>query len=363
MPVPVPRHIRPPAHPVHKRGNDIDNAKSSVFQQLTHTLPVSPSGPPPSFGTREEWINSLPSWRKLKPRRIWEDDNARIGEGRGELNFPEGLTVAANASVIKGTHAQACIPPLFTLVRNSSLAPVVPQTDMLQGCDEDADDEMSSDYSVMGHGQYENESQWSASSPTAKVDNEMDMTVAPQYDMEEDRPGWHRDDCAVFEEQVYQRGAFSPIFEDDDDSPQMVDGPDVASSPLGPATPFGEFVDRAVAAAEPYPSLGGLHPAADIVEHTSQYQSVDGVVGVYHERQTSQDESKAVASALDPAATISSTTVSYKKFAEPLADWVALYVWKMCTTGMGLLSEFTPVKYVFHLKECLDMFTYIISKQ
>src|ERR1700734_1823052 len=230
MPVPVPRQSNLPAHPVYKRGNP----KSSVFQQLSHTLPVSPTGPPPSFGTREEWINSLPSWRKLKPRRIWEDDNTRIGEGRGEQNFPEGLTGAANASVIKGTRAQAGIPPLFTLLQNSSIVPEASQTEMRQGCDEDADDEMSSDCSVMDQGQYDNESQWSASSPAANVDDEMDVPDVHQYCVAEERPGWHRDDGVIFEEQSYERGAFSPVYEDD--SPQMVDGPDVASSPIGPAT-------------------------------------------------------------------------------------------------------------------------------
>jgi hypothetical protein len=209
---------------------------------------------------------------------------------------------------------------------------MVPQIDVRQGCDEDADDEMSSDCSVMDQGQYDNGSQWSASSPVANIDDEMDAAQAPQYGVAEDRPGWHRDDGVVFEEPPYERGAFSPVYEDD--SPQMVDGPDPASSPIGPATPFGEFVDRAVAAAT---SPEGFRSVTEMVQHESQYQFA------------CQDEPKLVAPMLEPIVT-PSTTVSYKKLAEPLADWVASYVWKVCTTGMSLPSEFVLDKYAFHPK-------------
>jgi len=332
MPVPVPRQSKLPAHPVFKRRNNVDNAKPSVFQQLTRTLPVSPVGPPPSFGTREEWINSLPSWRKLKPRRIWEEDNSRVGEGRGEHCFPERLTSAANASVIQGTHAQARIPPLFTLFRDSDLAPVTLQTGVRQGCDEDADDEMSSDCSIMDHGQSDNGSQWSASSPAANVD-ELDVADASQYNVAEDRPGWHRDDGVVFEEQPYEKGAFSPVYEDD--SPQMIEGPDVGSSPIGPATPFGEFVDRAVAA-HTYISPEVLYSRTDL---PSEYHPIEEVPGCDHHYQDCQDDLKVAVPMLEPVV-VPSTTVNYKKLAEPLADWVALYIWKMCTTGIGLSSEF-----------------------
>lgn len=348
MPVPVPRQSKLPAHPVFKRGNDIDNAKYSVFQQLTRTLPVSPVGPPPSFGTREEWINSLPSWRKLKPRRIWEDDSTRVGEGRGEQRVQEGLTGAGNASVIKGTHAKACIPPLFTFLQDSGFTPVVPQTDVRQGCDEDADDEMSSDGSVMDQGQYDNGSQWSASSPAANIDDEMDVAQAPQYGVAEDRPGWHRDDGVVFEEPLYERGAFSPVCEDD--SPQMVDGPDPASSPIGPATPFGEFVDRAVAAAETYTSPGGFLYSTEMMHHESQYQLADEAPDVDHQYLACQEEPKPVAPFLEPVVT-PSTTINYKKLAEPLADWVTSYVWKVCTTGMSLPADFVLDKYAFYSRD------------
>lgn len=269
----------------------------------------------------------------MKPRRIWEDDNTRVGEGRGEQKFPEGLPGAGHASVIKGTHPQAGIPPLCTLLQNSGFAPVAPLVDMRQGCDDDADDEMSSDCSGMDQHPCDNESRWSASSPAATVD----AADVSQYSVAEDRPGWHRDDGIVFEAQQYERGAFSPVYEDD--SPQMIDGPDVTSSPIGPATPFGEFVDRAVATADSYTSLDGSN---DLPRSESPYHFADDIRGQYQEC-----EDKVAAPMLGPVV-VPSTPINYKKLAEPLADWVASYVWKMCTTGMSLPSEFVLNGYVLH---------------
>lgn len=343
MPVPVPLLSKPLAHPVFKpsqTGGNPGNAKHSVFQHLSHTLPISPIGRPPSFGTREEWINSLPPWRKSKPRGIWEDD-ARIGGARGELNFSEGFMEAPNASFVRGTHAHVRLPPLCTL-QYSSFTSVSPETGLRQRCDEEADDEMSSDCSLMDQCHYDNESQWSASSPNERV--EMVASEA-QFGMVEDRPGWHRDDGVVFEEQVYEKGAFSPIYEDD--SPQMLDGPDATSSPIGPTTPFGEFVDRVVAASQPYTSLEAFHVADDLVEHEGHYQYTDTAHGRYYQYPPYQDDVKELPPAPEPKVATPSTTISYKKLAEPLADWVATYVWKVCTTGMSLPSDLIVPRCVF----------------
>jgi hypothetical protein len=38
-----------------------------------------------------------------------------------------------------------------------------------------------------------------------------------------------------------------------------------------------------------------------------------------------------------------SPTPSYKKVADPLAEWVATFVWKVCTTGMCLHTQYTYV--------------------
>lgn len=324
MPVPVPRNSKLSVH----KQDEVSRLKPSVFQQLTHTLPATPAGPPPSFGTREEWINSLPSWRKLKPRRIW-DDTAIVGEGCAKQDFPEGLTGAGNASVIKGTHAQACIPPLFTLYNSSLASPHYP-------CDADADDEMSSGYSVMDH-VHDNESQWSASSPSNEL-AEMEMSDEAHYGAAvEERPGWHRDDGVVFEEHVYEKGAFSPVYEDD--SPQMVDGPDATSSPIGPTTPFGDFVDRAVSAVEPY----SAH--SSVAEMDSEYLTKESM-HAYSQYSADYDDCKA-SEPIPKAIVVSSPASDYQKLVGPLSEWVSTFVWKVCTTGMSLPSESVLQKYAF----------------
>src|SRR5882762_5781746 len=103
MPVPVPWHTT--AHPVVKssyHSGDLPQSRLSIFDNLTHSLPLPPAGPPPSYGTREEWISSLPSWRRNKTRRIWEEDESQHHTGREFRDFHFGLTDAGNALVIKG---------------------------------------------------------------------------------------------------------------------------------------------------------------------------------------------------------------------------------------------------------------------
>jgi len=329
MPVPVPRLSKPLAHPVIKRHRLADPDHINSFQNLTRTLPVSPTGPPPSFGTREQWINSLPSWRRTKPRRIWEDDS-RFAEGCDGQGFQQGLIVADNASVIKGARAQACIPPLFTLFQDPSLSVVSPATHFRQGCDGDADDEMSSDCSVLDQGQYDNESQWTASSPV-RCEVGMDVEVHTEL-------VWgHTDPAVVYHEQLYERGAFTPIFEDESGVQ------DVASSPMEPepVTPFGDFVDRAVAADahvghdNGYVAVGpGLpEPHYDYHDKFCGPQCYLAQPCVPFTEQVK--EAPAPAPAPEPVIT-PSATAAYKRLAEPLADWVANYVWKFCTTGTNL---------------------------
>ena len=109
MPVPVPRaHISPP-HIVNKKRHSHSSASYSCQNS---GLLQSPIGPPPSFSTRDKWSASLPSSRRARPRRIWEDDS-RSAERGIEQGFTGGLAVAHNASAIKGPHAQASIPPMY----------------------------------------------------------------------------------------------------------------------------------------------------------------------------------------------------------------------------------------------------------
>ncbi|XP_006459928.1 hypothetical protein AGABI2DRAFT_184434 [Agaricus bisporus var. bisporus H97] len=273
MPVPVPRFSNPPSHPVVKRKQS--QTQVADLQSLTSTLPPCPTGPPAAFSTREEWIKSLPAWRREKPRRIWEDDLRLVDST--ELGFPRGLTAAGDAPVIKGTYAEACLPPLRSLLNRFT------PTRCTSDNSNDDDDDMDSDCG----------------------------TCLPGY---EDRsPG------------------------------------DPVSSPLGPITPFGIFVDRAVGDAHIYPSCEKIYPGEMAMQSSAFRQSKDGGNGTFAPFAFNV-EVEVPKEPLPAAETVaSSINVQYKKLAEPLANWIADYVWKVCTTGLSLPASFVthscPVQY------------------
>ena len=97
MPVPVPPYSRPPAHPTDKLKRHSDPARYT-------SLPTSYS------------LDSLDTQRSAshRPHRIWEEELPTF-----HLGFPQGLTTAANAGVIKGARAQACLPPITSLARRN----------------------------------------------------------------------------------------------------------------------------------------------------------------------------------------------------------------------------------------------------
>jgi hypothetical protein len=324
MPVPVPR--KPVAHPVikHNRPGDEDNLNPSVFQNLTQSLPAPPTRPPPSFGTREEWINSLPSWRRTKPRMIWYDSQVSLyPEDRNEDRFQEGLAAAVEASAIKGNSAQACLPPFLTLVVNDDIVPVGSPTatsDLFSGFDGEADDEMSSESSVQGLSPSDSIDGWTVSSP---VDRGNKDSIIQQHflDITDASHGSHPPS---------ERGSFTPILEEQS-TQETVDI--VLGTPI---TPFGEFVDRAVAAAAPQdfttavrcPDTNNRCP--DDVRYPADCQSGGRQQPEHHKELVPEP-------VITPVA-----TPAYKKLAEPLSEWVANYVWKVCTTGMSLPPAYTP---------------------
>ncbi|KAI0033355.1 hypothetical protein K488DRAFT_77967 [Vararia minispora EC-137] len=332
MPVPVPLVSQPPAHPVHKRFNSHSGAPHPSIHTLTHSLPHPPPGPPPSYGTREEWISSLPDWRRNKPRRIWEEDDTHTAAMKG---FLPGLTNAANASVIKGPRAQACIPPQISLIDRPSLATNLAAARSLHDDLELPDDEeMDSSF------EYDVESQWSAHS-YGSDENTMDVDV-DGFDLRHRRTASAGQVvsgiAAAYSAPAihYDRGAFTPVFEAP--SPDHDDRADPGSSPLGPVTPFGEFVDRAVASVSydrnPFPSanvaaLPSYVPKADLA-------FAHPVLPPFQPHQEPDH-----ASVAEPTSA-SSSAVDYKRVADPLADWMAMYVWKVCTTGMSLPYKYQP---------------------
>jgi hypothetical protein len=226
------------------------------------------------------------------------------------------LTAAVNAPVIKGSHAEACLPPLYTLF--GQLSP--PE----RGVDGE-DDDMGSDYS-MDYSHLDNQSQWSASSPPREMDDSDIVNRQPHDSHMCGDPGYHYPS--------HQRGSFSPVY--DDRSPE-----DPVSSPLEPITPFGIFVDRAVADPSVYPSCEQTYPA-EIAVQTVAFEEPKDLAhqgfAPFALKDTFGDHPKEPAPAAENVA--SSINAAYKKLAEPLASWIADYVWKVCTTGLSLPPPF-----------------------
>lgn len=340
MPVPVPINHRGPAHPVIKINQSGSDSTSSVFKHLTQSLPRPPRGPPPSFATREVWINSLPSWRRNKPRRVWEDDSSRPYSGA--QGFSRGLTVADNAAVIKGAPAQACIPPISTLIASAEFG-AASQNPWIMSDEEDVDEEMDTS-SMDAHGwQGGHDSQFGAVNSDTVADQytqRVSETAPTLNDIAEYDPGrsheYHTHHSAPFpSSDIYERGAFTPVFEDM--SPEPAVACDPGSSPIGPATPFAEFVDRAVAAAQSAVTYEYVRSTEAAARSQHHYQGDYCGAHCYQCNvfQHIEQPVQAVPPALEPVVT-PTASATYKKLAEPLAEWIAGYVWKVCTTGMNM---------------------------
>ncbi|THH20156.1 hypothetical protein EW146_g1164 [Bondarzewia mesenterica] len=329
MPVPVPQQIKAPAHPVFKPSNRPGHAvqqSPSVFRNLTHSLPLPPLGPPPSFGTREEWISSLPSWRRNKPRRIWEEEDSYLAGGRDIRGFQNGLTDAGNTSVIKGDRAQACIPPALTLITTDKERHATATRQ--QECEADAVDGMSSN--SLG---YDIESQWSGHSSDSQT--ETDMEVDTHYRVDFFEATAVAELASVYEdpqasEQVYDRGAFTPVFEDM--SPEATAG-HPSSSPVGPVTPFADFVDRAVAANTLFSTMNNAVPHNEAMAQPLVVPQYETRYDAHPYCSLHSYKALGPQHVMVPPPSEPMTTPSYKKVADPLADWMASYVWKACMTS------------------------------
>jgi hypothetical protein len=245
-------------------------------------------------------------------------------------DFPSGLIRAGNAQIIKGDRAQACIPPLLTLYKaEQSRYSQYPQ-------------EFEDDVDEIGSAtlDYEIESQWSGG--TSHSEDLAEMEIDPTCD-----PRFLSNNGSLRTTDV----SFRPHFVDDSYSPtseecapsEPVPDEDPVSSPLGPITPFGVFVDRVVAShfAGPKAALpitapfdpNSIHYGAPPPAATLQYEVV--------EQQLAVPPTPDVMS-------MPSATLSYKKIADPLAEWVASFVWKVCTTGLCLHTQYTYVYATSH---------------
>ncbi|KAJ3512060.1 hypothetical protein NMY22_g15448 [Coprinellus aureogranulatus] len=303
MPVPVPRLIKPIAHPVVKNTRGTDHTPQ-FNARLTHK----------SLSGREGWLNSQSSWRSSKPRRIWEDDT-RLPEQGANKDFLQGLAVADNAMAIKGARAQACMPPLAD-IHNTYRNRVI----------EEEDDKLRHSCSAA--------TRWEEDDGTGLCDmDDILMEIEDDLDAAETSPNLVFTDLATYESQTYDRSPYSA-----EDSPGCDSGPDdTDSSPLEPLTPFADFIDRAVAAEQPYVSQD--NGRSIVVEATLDYgkSKEEKAAPVFP---TLAEPAKEPVPAPAPDTVTPCATTGYKKLAEPLSEWLAGYVWKVCTTGLSLPAVF-----------------------
>lgn len=275
---------------------------------------MSPTGPPPSFGTREQWINSLPSWRRSKPRRIWEEDSHYPLRNGVDQDFHQGLAVAENVAAIKGSRAQACLPPLSS---PPYVSPIHMQRDV------------------------------QVYPPRLIVHRNSDATIAdththlvgnPAAEMDVDYHHTSGEEAEnVPSDDMYRSGSFTPFYEDD--SPGARDGHHLDSSPMEPVTPFGEYVDQAMAAAplavsydegiyRNEPQVPGYPYGCVDEKCATRWPSLPPVMQIPQE--------PVPAPAAVPELVTPTATAGYRRLSEPLSEWIANFVWKVCTTGSNL---------------------------
>jgi hypothetical protein len=322
MPVPVPVSHKQPTHFIIKkaRTQEIAYPRHSIFQHLKNSLPLPPSGPPPAFATRQEWINSLPSWRRNKPRRIWEEDSHSSVESSLQ-GFETGLAAAGNAAVIKGAPAQAGFPPV------TASTVITTASSMYH---DDADDELSP----------MDEAGWHTERILQFTDEDDDMGAERDSDSGSLEYASGRriavvdayaDGRQTFPHS-YERGVFSPVLEDISDN-------EPGSSPIGPTTPFADFVDRAVRG----PDIVVNHArSANEVVQPVQFCYINGFCGnqCYQCQHCPAEQAiHQIPPAPEPVVT-PTASVAYRKLAEPLAEWMVSFVWKVCTTGMSLPPQY-----------------------
>ena len=292
MPVPVPRTNRPTAYPVIKH--------NPAQTKAIHTISASPNR-----------LQSLPSWRRKVHHPGWQEipPSAQFSV----QGFYKGLTAADNASVIKGAHAEACIPPKCKSIFLSQMI-----TDILPS-DDQANWEVDGDYAMSSHRlshvdqtEFHDSSSWDSNHLTSKSSFKA-VT-----------------DIAVVNDRLFHQ-ATSP-------NPDSSSGHDSGSSPMEPVTPFIEFIDRAVAAPQFSISDDGY---ADSSATHECYQDSQAVVNACQAPPASSSIAEPPLKHQLVDTVTFSTTLGFKKLSGPLADWVANYVWKACTNGLSLPPAFS----------------------
>jgi len=131
-------------------------------------------------------------------------------------------------------------------------------------------------------------------------------------------------------------GAFSPLVEDPSPDANQYDS---GSSPIGPVTPtpFGEFVDRAITSNYVEPTIDPTYPDLGRPSYNAYHGNQQPQYGQADQLIIKQSPRKQVPTVTAPPPT---ATTEYRKLVDPLSEWLACYVWRVCSTGAGLPSHF-----------------------
>ncbi|KAL4075786.1 hypothetical protein J3A83DRAFT_2049804 [Scleroderma citrinum] len=284
MPVPVPFVARAPACPSRKHHNLGNSLK--IHSSLSHhgrALSLSSANQPLAH-------NSFHPWARYKDR---ESDHRPVSAvERRDQGFRLGLAGATDAPAIKGARAEACSSPLFTFTPNGAM-------------------EESADVRP-----------WTARD---LVNQEPPIESCDDTQLKGVR-GWSSTPNLCLEDEP---GPFAPLLEDD--SSDLVNG-ELGSSPLEPLTPFGEYVDRAVATSDAttiYDPLVSASPQERLI-------SIPSACGSEYSHHQSYTTFAVKEGTCHGGTRPPSATLTYKRFAEPMAEWVVTYVWKVCTNGIAL---------------------------
>ena len=131
-------------------------------------------------------------------------------------------------------------------------------------------------------------------------------------------------------------GLFAPVLEDD--SPDMMNG-DIGSSPIEPVTPFGDYVDRVVAASDASILHDSLLPSRSQELQVPVSVDCDPQFCHLHPCALVEVKQESVAAVNEHPSTAS---VIHRQLAEPMAEWLVSYVWKVCTNVLVLPQTIAP---------------------
>jgi len=227
-------------------------------------------------------------------------------------DFSSGLAGAVYAPAIKGAHVQTCIPPLKALPSRGLEMP--PRN--TPACDWPITPEQTRE--------------------TALGDFRTRLSPASLELIGEDVPGvraWPHAPDMYFED---DSGLFAPILEDD--SPDMING-DIGSSPIEPVTPFGDYVDRAVAASDATVLHDPLVPSRSQEFQLPISVTCDSQFCHLHPYAHVEVKGEPVVAANEHPPTAS---LIHKQLAKPMAEWLVSYVWKVCTNVLVLPQTIAP---------------------